>query len=355
MSNTTVIYRSTDASAPTLTGLVGSLTTLLDACLVNGYGSQAAAGWTIAYTTTNKRVYQNSASVGTGFYLNVDDSGSGSGGGQESLMTGFQVASGIGTGTGQFPTYQQLNFGIGAVVCRKSNTANSTVRAWTLIADPTCFYLFTENGDYTNPICTSLFMFGDFFSYATNDPYKCMIVGRNAEGNNSTNYEWSAYGNGFSSGQFVSIMNYVLPGHFLAANQTGVGGSVVFGKHIDLAKSGYCGCSSFSGTTSNAQNVCYPIGGAFAAVNALAYPNPADNGLYLSPIWIHHNGTLRGYFKGLWAPVQSLPLGHNDTFSGSGGMTGKSFLAQYIIGNTNNNSYSLSIGEFIVETSSTWS
>lgn len=38
------VYRWDDASAPTLTGQLGSLITLLDAVLVNGYGSKTAAG-----------------------------------------------------------------------------------------------------------------------------------------------------------------------------------------------------------------------------------------------------------------------------------------------------------------------
>jgi hypothetical protein len=56
------VYRSTDASAPVLTGQVGSLTALLDAVLVNGYGALSAAGWTIAQTTTNKRGYKQNTS-----------------------------------------------------------------------------------------------------------------------------------------------------------------------------------------------------------------------------------------------------------------------------------------------------
>jgi hypothetical protein len=46
------IYRSTDGSAPVLTGQAGKLTDLLDAILVNGYGSKTAAGWTI-----NQRIW----------------------------------------------------------------------------------------------------------------------------------------------------------------------------------------------------------------------------------------------------------------------------------------------------------
>ncbi len=38
------LYQSTDASAPILTGSAGSLVTLLDACLVNGYGTKAGRG-----------------------------------------------------------------------------------------------------------------------------------------------------------------------------------------------------------------------------------------------------------------------------------------------------------------------
>ena len=37
------VYKSTDGSAPVLTGQAGSLTTLLDAVLVNGYGAATAA------------------------------------------------------------------------------------------------------------------------------------------------------------------------------------------------------------------------------------------------------------------------------------------------------------------------
>ena len=188
---TVTIYRSTDRSAPTLEGVNGSLVALLDACLVNGYGSQSAAGWTIAYTTTNKRVYRNSTTDGTGFYLSVDDSGPGGGGAREARMTGFQAATGIGAGTGQFPTSGQLGIGIGAVVCRKSTSADSTVRAWTLIADDTVFYLFTETGDLTSPVLPSLFMFGDFFSYGSSDAYRCLIVGRNQENVNNSQAEWA--------------------------------------------------------------------------------------------------------------------------------------------------------------------
>src|ERR1700756_3309459 len=119
------LYKSTDASAPTLTGSAGALLTVLDAVLVNGYGSQTAAGWTIAYTGTNKRQYQMGAG-GTSCQLYIDDTGPGAGGAREARINGFKTGSALGTGTGQFPTTGQMTAPSGAVVVRKSATADST-------------------------------------------------------------------------------------------------------------------------------------------------------------------------------------------------------------------------------------
>lgn len=44
------VFRSTDASAPALSGRPGSFVSLLDACLVDGYTGKPAAGWTKPYT-----------------------------------------------------------------------------------------------------------------------------------------------------------------------------------------------------------------------------------------------------------------------------------------------------------------
>lgn len=38
MPNSVRVYQSTDSGAPSLTGQTGTLVSLLDACLVNGFG-----------------------------------------------------------------------------------------------------------------------------------------------------------------------------------------------------------------------------------------------------------------------------------------------------------------------------
>lgn len=349
-----VVYRSTDASAPVLTGASGSLVALLHAVLVAGYGSGAqasGAGWTSAYTATNKEAYRNSATDGTGFYLNVDDTDVGTT--REGFVVGFETMSAISTGTGQFPTSAQINLALsapaGALVCRKSATQDGTARPWTIIADNTFFALFVETGDYASPTMAMPFMFGDFFSYKASDPYRCMIIARNITNSNSFNNE------GFSalhSNSASSFLTQTMIGHYIARSWTGLGSSVGFGKHVDHGKLGQFGANaSLSGTNTLSGNTTFPmIGSNPANPGAFPFPNAVDGGMLLSPIWLHHNGAVRGYLKGLWAPLHDRPLNHNDTYSGTGNMSGKSFLSQSILCGRG----SAIDGQVHIETSNTW-
>lgn len=320
------LYLSTDASAPALTGQVGSLTALLDAILVNGYGSKAAAGWTIAYTATNKRDYKQGTGS-NGYYLDVDDSGPGGGGAREARMRGYEAMTALATGTQPFPTTSQSSF---ATICRKSTTADSTARPWYLIADATCFYLFVDTGDLTNPAYSLTFAFGDFFSYKSGDTYNSIIIGRSSENTNANSADSLAAV--FGGNQ--SFMSNTLSGHYVDRMWTGVGGSIACGKFSSIL------CT----------NVNYsPVG---SANSMCSYPNGPDGALELAPIWICHNGSVRGYLKGLWAPCHYQPCGHGDTFTGTGNMAGKSFLALNVTGSYYGGN---STGQIVVETSNTWS
>jgi hypothetical protein len=297
-------------------------------------------------------------SGGTGCVLYVDDSGSGTGGAQEALVSGFKTATGLGTGTGQFPTTSQMTSPSGAVVIRKSASANSTVRYWTTVCDGHSLYLFCETGDSLNG--TSLvvgfpFVFGDFFSYNASDTNNCQIVGRTGQNTSSANYEWLSV-LGTSQGG-PGLLNIVAPsGHYVAASWTGVGGSIQVGKLVDMGKiiqpsnSSTSGGYPASGTTNSNSN--YGVGRS-QYNGTFPYPNGADGALWMSPIWINHTYSIRGYMKGLWAPLHDRPLNHNDSFTVSGGnLNGKTFLVQNIpFWNTSANSDN---GQILVETSNTW-
>src|SRR5262249_23581766 len=129
------IYKSTDASAPTLQGIVGgayssgwadgSLLQLLRKVLVTGYGSKTAAGWWQTFQGTSEGVFQQGA--GCSFYLHVLDDGSMTAGAREANMYGSENQTAISTSTAKFPTTSQVTNGI---LFRKSDTADTTVRQW---------------------------------------------------------------------------------------------------------------------------------------------------------------------------------------------------------------------------------
>lgn len=322
---TVQLFASTDASAPVLTGQNGSLVALLDACLVNGYGSKSGAGWSIAYTTTNKRAYRQATSGGNsaGLYCYIDDTGPGGGAGREARVCGFETMSAITpVGTGQFPNSTQSSIGAGYLVIRKSNTNDATARKWYVIADQHTFYLFVEIGDNNAPNLTGDgFMFGDFESYKSGDAYAVMIIGRTREntgdprgGNISLIPGAASYG-----------VNNNLSGHFIARhwNQSAV--SVRAGKLFDSSRTNMT--SSWAGDNSDYQNEggCAP--GFCNDSQRAPFPNPVDGAMWMAPFYVNQNG-IRGYLRGLWGPMHQWPLNPGDTFTvGSGELSGKSFVA----------------------------
>jgi hypothetical protein len=314
------MYRSTDSSAPVLTGQVGTLISLLDAVLVNGYGSKTAAGWTKAYSGTNKAVYRNSSTNGTGHYLRVDDTNASYG---RAYVTGGETASAVDTLANPFPAATLTYAGWG-----KSNTTDATARPWVILADDQRFYIFVQTGE--NGTDWAAGFFGDIFSYVSNDAYRSLLCAR---------YSTSGASAQTYSTEFLAYM--YPPGSTTTSTITmprthaGVYGPQSVGMHTDMFK-----CA----------NKTSP-GGVFwaGAQTGITYPNPVNSGLIMAPVWVHYGATsaviVRGYMPGLWCPAHNRPLANNDTFSGVGAMAGKTFEAFNVY----------SAGQLILETSDTWS
>lgn len=342
-----------NANAPNLSGTNGSLVALLDAVLVNGFTGFTALGWTIGFTAANKRAYlQNltGANNPSGMYLYVDDAGPGAAAAREARLTGFETMSAITpVGTGQFPTAAQSAVGVGAVVVRKSTTADATTRFWTIVGNGQTFYLFTETADFVAPaLAVMSFCFGDIKSYKTSDPYAVGIIGRLIENTAGADREAFAV-MGFSSQWNLSSKTW---GHYFARSWTGLGGSTPFSKMIDwhiVGGSSLAGWNSdatvaFSGSTAS-------LPGRNTSAMQFPAPNGADGSIVLSPVRCFHSWSHRGYWPGLWIPMHNLPLNHNDQFTiASGNMNGKTLLTQQIQVYLTGNDY----GNACLETSDTW-
>ena len=305
-------YFSTDSGAPTLTGEVNALINLLTQCLVNGYGSKPGVGWSKPFSGTNKAVFK--AGGGTQACLWVDDNAPGAAGARECRLRGYEVMSALDTGTGAFPTTTQMAV---PIIYRKSTSLDASSRPWILIADDRRFYLFSYPGEGTANRYTNFF-FGDIISYKTGgDLYSAAIIGRATENSAAESYD--------ALSQVGTAVNAsAATGHYMARSHTGIGSALQFSKFHDssLASASYVGSGQY-----------------------MAYPNPVDGGLYMSPVRICYSSILRGHLPGFWAPMHTRPLVHGDTFAGVGNMSGKTFL---VIDLWNS-------AQVFMETSNTWS
>lgn len=309
--STPIVYRSSDASAPTLSGTKGDLVNLLDKILVAGYGSKAAAGWTKPYTGTNVAVFKQGG--GSSYYMRVDDNGTSdaTNGVRDAVVRGWEVKADANdtvdaNNTGPFPTAAQITLG---TFWRKSSlgsnaTPDSTARVWKAIADDRTVYLFVQTGDVAGTYVG--YMFGDIYSFKpTTDTSKCMIIGNEVFGSGAT-------ANRLLQMRYNGTFANVQAGHFLSRSYTQVGGSITSGKFGDGGKSPAA------------------RGALIGHVGNIAGPNIADGGIYLSPIYVYEttSGNIRGQLRGLWHNCHTLAsFNEEDTFDANvGKYSGRSFL-----------------------------
>ncbi len=319
------VYRSGDASAPVLTGSGGTLTALFDAILVNGYGTQPAAGWSIAATSASIRAYRQGA--GAQFYFSVADNKPGTDNYQAAFMWGFETVTGASLGTGQMPSS-------GEIVVRKSasggSTGDSVARNWVCFADNRTCYLFVCTGDTNAPAGSYMsVLFGDFFSLVSGDVYNTFIIGNPTPG---TANDYSAVTTYATNGSGLS-------GHFIDRAYTGASGAVPATKHGDGSKIG--GAQDTSGGNT--------------ATGGIPTPNQTDNAYYLSPFWLCESNipTVRGRLRGLWYIPFSVPNNFDDGQTFSVGMNGASIKTFQLVKLLSVGAGTGGSGAVMVETSNT--
>jgi len=163
------VYRSTDASAPVLTGQVGSGISFLDAIAINGYGAKASCGWTKEFSGTNKAAYRSGSDASCRTYLRADDTATGFSA-TETALRGYLAMSDIDTGTDLFPTVAQAANGMHL---GKSNTADATVRPWVAAGDSRTLIIFVQvrTGYWESHYI------GDFDSFTPGDAYDSVMIG----------------------------------------------------------------------------------------------------------------------------------------------------------------------------------
>jgi hypothetical protein len=283
-------YTSEDASAPVLTGAVGSLIALLDACLVNGYGSETAAGWAKSFSGTNLAVYAPAKLLHElQPYYRIDDTATTYAG-----IAGFRNMTDVNTGLFRFPAIGTNRYVL------KTDTAGASPRRWKIVADERTAHIMIQPSISNDWELTHI---GAFKSFRPIDPCPYLLEAAGTTGVYGTNYAVMLNVN-----TSTCMTDFASPTP-LAIGYSGKGDAVTGGNHSDMFKTR---ASSYMGLVS--ANGMQPI-------------NPADGAIHFAPVWIHEpTQVLRGILRGFWNPLGQLPLASEQVITGSGQMAGKTLL-----------------------------
>ena len=277
-----------------------------------------SAGWTKSFNGTNLAAYRQGS--GRLHYLRIDDTST-----TYARCVGYEIMTGISTGTGIFPTAPQVT---GGLYWQKSASSDSTnARDWIIIADDKTLYMWCKYNTDTTYNSYSMHGFGEFNSYKSGDAYNTFLSA-NTSGSISYQYMYFMY-----LGTYVgAALSSSVFGFYAPRSYTQVGSSVPLVKIGDASK---------------ASQPAMGYGG-------LPYPHPVDGGLYMSPVGVAEGvgaasqAVLRGVMRGIWNPLHNVPLNQGDIFQGNGDLLGKTFLTLWGCGSQT------SLAEAMIDISLTW-
>lgn len=281
------VFSSADAGAPALSGQAGALVAVLDAVLVDGYGTgpsaKAPAGWSRVFSATNKRVYRGESVAGTGYYLRVDDTAS-VGNARHAWLRAYYTMSDIDTGTEPVPTVAQAANGS---LYQKSSTADATARAWVIVAnDKTCYLFVAVSGLAATEM--SPYAFGDAISHKPGDNHAFFLSfnGMTAYTGALSDTHGSMW-RGASATSAIGATWGIGPGMYFARAASGAVGPEVAG----------CVQQDAWATT--------PYG-----TTGIPYPDPVSGGLLWGPAHARDSAAnrVRGKFPGVIVPLHDRAL-----------------------------------------------
>lgn len=293
MALTPTIFRSTDPGMPSLTGEVGA-----------GYQTckhiLLALGWSLVYEypSGQRGVFRSDAVSGSGGYLEIDDTGSGTGGAKEMLVYMWEsYDAGTQTGSDRVPTTTQLSAG---KTWHKSFSASSTARAWRAIGNDRSFYLQIDSNGAGISLGAIVFA-GDINSWKTGDQHNYGLVGAVTQNLATSSVRSTMTPSPINNDVLANNQRF-----YVARNYLGAPGAVLlnFTQHITTQ-------TVFGGLST-----------------AIAYPDPVAGGLIVDQLMLHEGiRTPRGTMPGVYVPLHNNPLTDDTEHTGIIGLPGTTLLA----------------------------
>lgn len=279
------VYKSTDAGIPSKLSGLNCVIPILDACLVNGYGDKAPAGWSKPFSDTGIGVYKGVGPNAKYLRVSGDEAANNS-----VRLAGYQTMSGASTGTGMFPDTTGAAYYLMRDLTEGATVANMP---WILVATDNFFWFclgVTTSSTYTQNM--GIAGFGEIPSYAAGDTNNTVIVGYQAA------YTTDMSVNGGSGGH--NGANIILASDFFGST-AGKGGTIFTG---------------FSGQSGLGR-------AATANTPESAYPASIDGKLHLAALTVHEDDSgIRGRLPGLFSlnvDTSLVPFKNLDVLTGLAG------------------------------------
>lgn len=365
-------FRSTDYGAPANTNAAGALIAILDACLVNGYGSQTvtitSSEGVATVTTPTAHTLQN------GTFMRISGANESAYNGDFAItvtganmftyaVTGSPATPATGTitskvspadwtkpfsssniaayktGTGSngfylrvddiaataslFPKVRgyeamtDINTGTGefptiaqtATGMGFHKSTTPTARPWIIIASEKCFYACMNTTSETD---RDIHFFGDFISKKSGDTFNTLFM----FGSQLT------YNDAFLAA-ISSALATQQQGHYLPRIHTQIGAAYQCSKMSPNSAQSYLGVSG----------------------GIPAYPSAIDNALHITPVYVTEAAGIRGKLPGIWNVLHNKPFQHGDIITGTGDYASKKFIALTPYSNSH---------QCLIEISNTW-
>lgn len=264
----TFTFDATGISNQTATGTIAAKMAPLD--------------WEKVYSGTNKAAYRPQDVASSRLYYRFEDAFDASYS-YYATVVGYESMSGIDTGSNPFPAsplYIQKNL----------SQTEYDARPWVLIGDGAAFYLIVYiHGAY--PIGTFV---GDVASFVPSDAHGAAVVANEAISH--------------VLGRLAVVDNSASAGHALCRNSLLVPGSVPFTK--------------FSSALTP----------AYAGYGGVPFPNKANNGLLVAPIYLNESGIVRGMMPGYYSPLHSTDVPDGLTVASDAGLSGRMLMVRALYG-----------------------
>jgi len=351
-------YVATQADANTFTFELAASqtpTTPATGTITVRYG-EAALGWSMPFTTTNRSIFRQGVSGTRNRYVVAFDETNASYHTYGVGMHAAENATAISTFVNALFAAEVTNYrGM-----FKSGTADTVARKWVVIGDHRTLIILTKpvltSSDNTDGWHHSYF--GDCVTYLPGDNYPFIA----APALNHSSFTFSSlyqllgqYGSSSGGAAYYLDYAYTQPTSEvyqctrMSRNHLGSIGQV----HATPTCVGNC-----LNMSSGGQRGSYTLGARNTLYSYDTYPDPVHGGVNLEKIYVMHgtganntgNPVVRGEFRGLWNPghrrTQVSTWANNDTFTGSGELAGKNF---EVFDLTIANSW------LVLETSDTWS